>query len=68
MQASLLAQISQPSDFRSFSPAQLEQLAQPLLKSGYGRYLQQLLEEPSGEHALLQRNLEGHSSEISHAR
>ena len=48
--------------------AQLEQLAQPLLKSGYGRYLQQLLEEPSGEHALLQRNLEGRTSEISHAR
>ena len=48
--------------------AQLEQLAQPLLKSGYGRYLRQLLEEPSGEHALLQRNLEGRASEISHAR
>jgi glucose-1-phosphate thymidylyltransferase len=47
---------------------QLEQLAQPLLKSGYGRYLQQLLDEPSGEHALLQRNLEGRPSETSHAR
>ena len=48
--------------------AQLEQLAQPLLKSGYGSYLHQLLDEPSGEHALLQRNLEGRTSEISHAR
>ena len=47
--------------------AQLEQLAQPLLKSGYGRYLLQLLNEPSGEHALLQRNLESRSSETSHA-
>ena len=48
--------------------AKLEKLALPLLKSGYGRYLQQLLEEPNGEHALLQRNLEGRTSEISHAR
>ena len=47
--------------------AQLEQLAQPLLKSGYGRYLLQLLNEPSGEHALLQRNLESRSSETAHA-
>ena len=47
--------------------AQLEQLAQPLLKSGYGNYLLQLLNEPSGEHALLQRSLESRSSETSHA-
>ncbi len=47
--------------------SQLEQLAQPLLKSGYGRYLLQLLNEPSGEHALMQRNLESHSSETAHA-
>lgn len=47
--------------------AQLEQLAQPLLKSGYGSYLLQLLNEPSGEHALLQRNLEGHPPETHHA-
>ena len=47
---------------------QLEQLAKPLLKSGYGRYLLQLLDEPVGEHALLQRNLEGRPSEIHHAR
>ena len=47
--------------------AQLEQLAQPLLKSGYGRYLLQLLDEPSGEHALMQRNLEKPSAESAHA-
>ena len=47
--------------------AQLEQLAQLLLKSGYGRYLLQLLDEPSGEHALMQRNLEKLSAETSHA-
>ena len=37
--------------------AQLERLAQPLLKSGYGDYLLQMLGEDSGDHALLQRNL-----------
>jgi len=47
--------------------AQLEQLAQLLLKSGYGRYLLQLLDEPSGEHALMQRNLEKLSAETAHA-
>ncbi len=47
--------------------AQLEQLAQPLLKSGYGSYLLQLLDEPSGEHALMQRNLEKLSAEAAHA-
>ncbi|WP_115125934.1 glucose-1-phosphate thymidylyltransferase RfbA [Synechococcus sp. GEYO] len=45
---------------------QLEQLAQPLLKSGYGRYLLQLLNEPRGEHALLKRKLESRSSETAH--
>ena len=47
--------------------SQLEKLAQPLLKSGYGRYLLQLLNEPTGDHALLQRNLESRSSETAHA-
>ena len=47
--------------------AQLEQLAQLLLKSGYGSYLLQLLDEPSGEHALMQRNLEKLSAETAHA-
>jgi len=47
--------------------SQLEQLAQPLLKSGYGSYLLQLLDEPSGEHALMQRNLKSRSSETAHA-
>ena len=47
--------------------AQLEQLAQLLLKSGYGSYLLQLLDEPSGEHALMQRNLEKLSAETPHA-
>ena len=37
--------------------AQLEHLAQPLLKSGYGAYLLQMLQESSGDHALLQRNV-----------
>ena len=44
----------------------LERLAQPLLKSGYGRYLLQLLAEPTGEHVLLQRNLLGKSQEQVH--
>ena len=47
--------------------AQLEQLAQLLLKSGYGSYLLQLLDEPSGEHALMQRNLDKISAETDHA-
>jgi glucose-1-phosphate thymidylyltransferase len=47
--------------------SQLEKLAQPLLKSGYGRYLLQLLNEPTGDHALLQRNVESRSSETAHA-
>ena len=47
--------------------SQLEQLAQPLLKSGYGSYLLQLLDEPRGEHALMQRNLQSRSSETAHA-
>ena len=34
---------------------QLERLALPLLKSGYGEYLLQMLEESSSDHALLQR-------------
>ena len=37
--------------------AQLERLAQPLLKSSYGAYLLLLLQESSGDHALLQRTL-----------
>jgi len=48
---------------------QLERLAQPLLKSGYGGYLLQMLKESSGDHALLQRNLARHtggSTELSH--
>ena len=47
--------------------AQLERLAQPLLKSGYGAYLLQMLQEGSGDHALLQRNLERRPAETSHA-
>ena len=45
---------------------QLERLAQPLLKSGYGTYLLQMLKESGGDHALLQRNLEGRLKEIDH--
>jgi len=37
---------------------QLERLAQPLLKSGYGSYLLQMLEEGIGDHAMFQRNLD----------
>ena len=37
---------------------QLECLSQPLLKSGYGSYLLQMLQESGSDHALLQRNLE----------
>ena len=47
--------------------AQLELLAQPLLKSGYGTYLLQMLREGSGDHALLQRNLERRPSATSDA-
>ena len=47
--------------------SQLERLAQPLLKSGYGSYLLQLLNEPIGEHALMQRNLASRLSETTHA-
>ena len=47
--------------------AQLERLAQPLRKSGYGAYLLELLQEGSGDHALLQRNLERRPAETSHA-
>jgi len=36
----------------------LEELAQPLKKSGYGTYLLQLLEENSSDHAALQSSLE----------
>lgn len=46
---------------------QLERLAQPLVKSGYGAYLLQMLQEGSGDHALLQRNLERRPAETSHA-
>jgi glucose-1-phosphate thymidylyltransferase len=38
--------------------AQLECLAQPLMKSGYGAYLLQMLQESAGEHVVLQRNLD----------
>ena len=41
----------------------LEQLAQPLKKSGYGTYLLQMLEESVSDHAALQSSLE-----VSHAR
>ena len=37
---------------------QLERLAQPLLKSGYGAYLLQMLQETGGDHTLLQSDLE----------
>jgi len=41
---------------------QLETLALPLRKSGYGDYLLQLLGEPAGDHRALQSSLE-----VSHA-
>ena len=41
---------------------QLDQLAQPLKKSGYGSYLLQMLEESVSDHAALQSSLE-----VSHA-
>jgi glucose-1-phosphate thymidylyltransferase len=37
---------------------QLEELAQPLLKSGYGTYLHQLLKESGSDHSALKRTLE----------
>ena len=51
--------------------AMLEQLSQPLLKSGYGSYLLRMLQEDAGEHALFQRTLERpvtQTHEVSHAR
>ena len=45
---------------------QLEELSQPLLKSGYGAYLLQLLKESGSDHALLQRSLEGQRLEKAH--
>ena len=49
------------------SDAQLERLALPLLKSGYGAYLLQMLQESGGDHSLLQRNLEKRPREVRHA-
>ena len=46
---------------------QLERLAQPLLKSGYGYYLLEMLEESGGDHAQLQRNIEPQHKEMRHA-
>ncbi|EAU75482.1 glucose-1-phosphate thymidylyltransferase RfbA [Synechococcus sp. RS9916] len=40
------------------SSAELEALAQPLQKSGYGGYLLQMLEESVSDHTALQRSLE----------
>ena len=48
--------------------AQLERLAQPLRKSGYGAYLLQMLQESSSEHLQLQRNLQERPKEIPYAR
>jgi glucose-1-phosphate thymidylyltransferase len=42
------------------SREQLERLALPLRKSGYGDYLLQLLQEGDGDHAALQQSLELH--------
>ena len=47
--------------------AQLDRLAQPLVKSGYGAYLLQMLQEDSGEHVLMQRNLEQRIGHEQHA-
>jgi glucose-1-phosphate thymidylyltransferase len=47
--------------------AQLERLAQPLMKSGYGAYLLQMLQEATGEHVVLQRNLEQRIGQEQHA-
>jgi len=46
---------------------QLEHLAQPLVKSGYGCYLLQMLEEGTSDHALFQRNLDSHVRQVNHA-
>ena len=46
---------------------QLERLAQPLLKSGYGSYLIQMLQEGTGDHALFQRNLDSRVHQVNHA-
>ena len=46
---------------------QLERLAQPLVKSGYGSYLLQMLEEGISDHALFQRNLDSRVHLESHA-
>ena len=40
---------------------QLNRLAQPLIKSGYGTYLLQMLEESASAHAVLQTSLEFNS-------
>lgn len=45
---------------------QLEKLSQPLLKSGYGDYLLQMLQESGSDHALLQRNLDSQRLEKVH--
>jgi glucose-1-phosphate thymidylyltransferase len=47
--------------------AQLECLAQPLMKSGYGDYLLQMLQEDTGEHLLMQRNLDQRIGKETHA-
>ena len=47
--------------------SQLERLAQPSLKSGYGTYLLQMLQEGGGDHSLVQRNLDGQAKEMLHA-
>ena len=52
---------------RWINDEQLECLAQPLLKSGYGAYLLQVLKESSEDHGLLQRNLEHLSAKTIHA-
>ena len=45
------------------SDEQIELLAQPLRKSGYGEYLLHMLQESIGDHALLQRNLKDRPKE-----
>ena len=46
---------------------ELERLAEPLFKSGYGSYLLQMLQESCGDHALFQRNILNRNKEIHHA-
>ena len=46
---------------------QLERLAQPLVKSGYGDYLLQMLEEGTSDHALFQRNLDSRLQQENYA-